>query len=95
VKVRTRASSQQITKEILEAKEYTPGNSVLVPDGTRGVSIDITEAGRKAILAEGIYLWLGILIEYDYAKNGKGEYGLIGEYNFQTHHDRTNLEWAK
>jgi hypothetical protein len=91
----TRASFQQITKEILEAKEYTTGTGIVVPNGDRGLAIDINEEGQKKILAGNEYLWIGILIEYEFGKNEKGEYCLIGEYNFKTQHDRTSSEWAK
>jgi hypothetical protein len=94
VKVRARASFDRITEEILRSKEYTPGVSMIVPDGARGITIDLSPDARPR-LVNGEYLWLGIIIEYQYGKDEQGEYGLIGEYSFTKGHDRTDIEWSK
>jgi hypothetical protein len=95
VRARATASFDHITKEILTKREYTPGIAMIVPNGSRGISLDLAPESRQKMASGTHYLWLGILIEYEFGKNGKGEYGLIGEYNFARGHDRTESEWSK
>jgi hypothetical protein len=95
VKVRALASFDRITEGILRSKEYTPGIGMVVPNGRRNIALDLAADSRSRLASGESYLWLGILIEYSYTKGKRGEYGLIGEYNFAKGHDKTDSEWSK
>jgi len=95
VRARALASFIEVTEELVKNREYTPGISTLVPDASRVVTFDMKESVRDKLLSKESYMWVGIFVEYAYGKDQRGEYMMIGEYNFIAGHDKTHVEWTR
>ena len=65
-------SHTMITQEQLRSGVDIPGNFVIIP------KIDKT---IRMSNESGTYPYIGILIQYEYPKNKRGEYGLVVQYN--------------
>ncbi|MGH9877367.1 MAG: hypothetical protein ACRD5H_06995 [Nitrososphaerales archaeon] len=66
-----------------------------MPNATREISLDIEKDLQPKVASGAISLHVAALIEYEYAKDGRGEYVISSQYNFNTGANAIDYEWSK
>ncbi len=95
LKLKVWASGEEIKREKLvelEGEEW-PHIGIIMPDQIKAYILGLTGIDLIAVKKGQANLWTALVLNYDYADNKKGEYGVIYEYLSEFSHYSIRNEW--